>query len=42
MTEMEKNTTEFDHSGQYDSGLQSLVRSLRMAFFFLLVFLAIC
>ena len=37
MTEMEKNTTEFDHSGQYDSGLQSLVRSLRMAFFFLLV-----
>lgn len=37
MAEHEKNLNEFDHSGQYDSGLQSLVRSLRMAFFFLLV-----
>ncbi len=37
MSEIEKNNTEFDHSGRYDAGLQSLVRSLRLAFFFLLV-----
>lgn len=37
MSEIEKNNTEFDHSGQYESGLKSLVRSLRLAFFFLLV-----
>ncbi len=33
----EVKNTEFDHSGQYDSGLKSLVRSLRVAFLCLVV-----
>lgn len=37
MAENEKDTHTYDQSGQYDSGLKSLVRSLRLAFFTLLV-----
>ncbi|MBQ4107495.1 MAG: protease modulator HflK [Lentisphaeria bacterium] len=37
MASFDHPTNEFDKTGQYDSGLQSLVRSLRFAFFALLV-----
>ncbi len=37
MAEIDNKSAEFDTSGQYDSGLQALVRSLRMAFFLLLI-----
>jgi regulator of protease activity HflC (stomatin/prohibitin superfamily) len=37
MSEYEKDNHEFDKSGQYDAGLKSLVRSLQLAFAFLLV-----
>ncbi len=37
MAEIDNKSGEFDTSGQYDSGLQALVRSLRMAFFLLLI-----
>ncbi len=40
MADSEKNSTVFEPGGQYDSGLKSLVRSLRLAFFFLLVVIA--
>ena len=37
MAENENKKHEFDRSGQYESGLQSLVRCLRVVFFTLLV-----